>query len=356
MTICNPSYNTNNFNQFDHQKNSNIFFVLLQSVCKKVLIFIFSYFIGYSSSSFALLEPIKINPPKNQLQESANSQLQNLAMNNNKSSAKPPLIFDLPVTYNKSVQAWIQYFQSTGKKNFKVWLERSHRYINPIKAELEQRNMPLDLAYMAMIESGFSPFAVSTASAVGPWQFIKATAQRYGLVITPWIDERKDYSKSTVAAIRYMSDLYKQFGSWYLVAASYNMGEYGLNRIIERNQIRDFWLLCKMNLIPEETQQYVPKLVAAMIIAKSPALYGFRDLDIRNPLPTEVIWVPGGTNINELADFLGITRDYIKELNPSIIKAYIPDHIRSYAINIPKGARYLVSQFLSHRQEILFVD
>ncbi|MCM2281619.1 MAG: transglycosylase SLT domain-containing protein, partial [Bdellovibrionaceae bacterium] len=145
-----------------------------------------------------------------------------------------PLIFELPVTYNDRVKSWINYFQTDGRLSFRRWLERSTRYLPYIQSELEAARMPQDLIYVAMIESGFSPGAVSPAHAVGMWQFIRATGNRYGLRTTWWLDERRDVYKSTKAAIAYMQDLYKMFGSWYLVAASYNMGEGGVKRLIKK--------------------------------------------------------------------------------------------------------------------------
>ena len=147
------------------------------------------------------------------------------------------LIFDLPVTYNKKVSRWVAHYQGPGNRWFRTWLQRSYKYMPFIQAELKKAGLPLDLAYMVMIESGFAPNAVSHASAVGPWQFIEATGSRYGLNKNWWLDERRDLKKSTLAAIRYIKDLHAEFGSWYLVAASYNMGENGLRRKIKKHGV-----------------------------------------------------------------------------------------------------------------------
>lgn len=264
--------------------------------------------------------------------------------------------FDLPVTYNENVRRWILYFQTTGKKQFTRWLELSGRHVPVIQRELSAAKLPLDLAYLAMIESGFSPFAISSANAVGPWQFIQSTANRYGLNTSWWLDERKDYAKSTAAAIRYISDLYNKFGSWYLVLASYNMGENGVERLVKKHSTNDFWRLVKKNALPAETKEYVPKLVAAMLIAKAPALYGFRDLHVETPFRYEYMWVPGGTDLNELADHLDITRDYFRLLNPELLRGVVPRTVRSHKIRIPFGARLVVSQYLSERNQIVAVD
>ena len=230
--------------------------------------------------------------------------------------SETPLIFDIPVTYNDKVKTWIRYFQTDGRQTFKNWLERSSRFLPVVQTELAKAGLPQDLVYVAMIESGFTPGAVSHAGAKGMWQFIVPTAHRYGLKIDWWIDERKDFHKATQAAIHYMRDLYGQFNSWYLVAASYNMGENGVRRLIQRHNTNNFWELAERGALPQETSDYVPKIIAAMLISKAPALYGFRDLEYQMPLSFEFTPVPGGTDILNLATYLGISEKYLKDLNP----------------------------------------
>lgn len=253
------------------------------------------------------------------------------------------IIFDLPVTYNKKVSYWMNYYQTTGAKWFREWLVRSNKYMPFIQKELGHAGMPQDLVHMVMIESGFSPNAESVADAVGPWQFIAPTANRYGLKTNWWLDERKDWRKSTQAAIRYMKDLYREFESWYLVAASYNMGEGGLRRQIQKHQTKDYWALVKKNALPTETQEYVPKILAAMIIAKAPSLYGFRDIETQDPLDYDVISVPGGTELTQIADLIGVTKKSLKDLNAELILGYIPRQVENHYIRVPRGAGKLVA-------------
>jgi membrane-bound lytic murein transglycosylase D len=151
-------------------------------------------------------------------------------------SIGPTLVFDIPVAYNPRVKYWVEYFQTTGRVWFVKWLERSPRYLPSLQTTLSRHGLPKDLAYIAMIESGFSSQASSTAKAVGPWQFIRETGERYGLKVAWWLDERKDFQKSTDAAAKYLKKLYGMFHNWYLVAASYNTGE---NRI--KRQIKKKW-------------------------------------------------------------------------------------------------------------------
>ena len=148
-----------------------------------------------------------------------------------------------------------------------------------MKEILRKEGMPEDLVYLAMIESGFTPHAVSVANAVGPWQFISGTGKRYDLKINDWIDERRDPIKSTVAAALYLKELYALFNNdWYLAAAGYNAGENKILRAINMYDTRDFWEISKGSYLKPETKDYVPKLLAAAIIAKEPAKYGFADV------------------------------------------------------------------------------
>lgn len=261
-------------------------------------------------------------------------------------SADTPLIFDIPVTYNPRVSHWIRYFQTAGRTSFRRYLERSARYLPLISDELTRAGLPQDLVYVAMVESGFRPDAVSHASAMGLWQFIAPTGRRYGLAVDWWIDERRDVHKSTRAAIAYMADLYEQFNSWYLVAASYNMGETRVRKLIARHNTNDFWALADQGVLPRETTDYVPKIIAAMLISKAPALYGFRDLEYQMPLSYETTRVPGGTDLVNLASYLGISEKYLQELNPELIKGFIPREVRGHTIRIPKGASTMVAQFI----------
>ncbi len=261
------------------------------------------------------------------------------------------LIFDIPVTYNNDVSRWIQYYQTKGHKWFKNWLERGYRFMPLIQDELKKASLPLDLAYIVMIESGFSPTATSNAEAVGPWQFIAPTGARYGLKKNWWLDERKDLKKSTLAAIRYLRDLYSEFGSWYLVAASYNMGEGGLRRQIKKFDTHDYWALVKNGALPGETQEYVPKILAAMLISKAPNLYGFRDVEKMDPIDYDIIKVPGGTELEQVADLLGVTRHSIRELNAELILGYIPKSVVNHYIRVPRGSGQTVaeSNYVSRR-------
>jgi membrane-bound lytic murein transglycosylase D len=257
-----------------------------------------------------------------------------------------PLIFDIPITYNKAVSKWISYYQNAGRPMFMRWIERSSKYFPMIQSELSQAGLPKDLAYMVMIESGFIANAESPADAVGPWQFIESTGQRYGLKVSWWLDERRDLRKSTLAAIQYIRDLFSEFESWYLVAASYNMGENGLRKIIQKYKSKDYWYLIKQGALPIETQEYVPKILAAMLIAKAPSLYGMRGLNTLEPFRYQLILVPGGTEIDQIADYIGVTRQSLRDLNSELKVGMIPKEVPNHTIRVPVGAYKLTKKFI----------
>jgi LysM repeat protein len=183
--------------------------------------------------------------------------------------------FDIPITINSRVEYWVDYFTGRGRKYFTKYLERSEFFVPYIAPLLKQNGLPEDLVYLAMIESGFNNFARSHAKAVGPWQFISATGKRYGLMVNWWVDERRDIRKSTLAAVGYLKDLYNMYGSWELAAASYNAGESKIARAIQRYGTKDFWVISKQRFLRPETRDYVPKIIAAAILAKNRGQFGF---------------------------------------------------------------------------------
>jgi hypothetical protein len=183
--------------------------------------------------------------------------------------------FDFPIQINKQVKAYIVYFATKRRGFIKRSLVRSRRYLPMIKRVFREYGLPADLAYLAMVESGFNPKACSPAGACGMWQFIKGTGRRYGLVINRRVDERRNPEKSTRAAARYLLDLYQQFGSWYLAAASYNCGEMRVAKELRKSNYQNFWQLSANKCIPGETRNYVPQMIAATIIARNPKKFGF---------------------------------------------------------------------------------
>ncbi len=254
--------------------------------------------------------------------------------------------FDLPVTYNSKVKQWIRHYQGEGRDWFKERLSRGYMYMPVITQALEKKGLPQDLAYIAMIESGFSAQATSHAKAVGYWQFIPATAERYGLKMNWWIDERKDFVKSTIAAANYLADLYKIFQSWYLTASAYNMGEGRLKRLVTKYNTYNYWVLAETPLFPDETKDYIPKLIAAMLISKAPRFYGFTEIDPQGPLQYNYISVPGGTDLYNLSSYLKLEQSTLESLNPELLQGFVPGFVRSHLLRVPKGYAAKAANFV----------
>ena len=247
---------------------------------------------------------------------------------------------DIPLTLNGQVEYFIRYFQTSGRKSFSKWLSRSERYIPMMKEVLKKHGLPEDLVYLAMIESGFTPHAVSVASAVGPWQFISGTGKRYDLRIDQWIDERRDPLKSTVAAALYLKELYAMFNNdWYLAAAGYNAGENKILRAIDRYNTRDFWEISKGAYLKRETKEYVPKLLAAAIIAKEPARYGFADVAYLPPIEFDTVVIPSRTDLDVAARLINVDYQLLKELNPELRRWCTPPDYSDYELKIPVGKK-----------------
>jgi membrane-bound lytic murein transglycosylase D len=243
--------------------------------------------------------------------------------------------FDIPIVFNDAVKYFIQYFTTEKRKVFGNWLKRSRYYIPIIKEILNEEGLPEDLVYLAMIESGFNPKAYSPASASGPWQFIYATGGRYGLKSNYWIDERRDPEKSTIAATKYLRDLFNQFGCWYLAAAGYNAGEGRVGRAIEKHNTNDFWELVKYNTLPKETREYIPKLIAAAIIAKEPEKFGFGSITYDQPIKFMEAKVPSGSPLITIAKAASININVLKSINPEILRGITPPDIHNYFIKLP---------------------
>ncbi|MFH1263295.1 MAG: LysM peptidoglycan-binding domain-containing protein [Pseudomonadota bacterium] len=245
--------------------------------------------------------------------------------------------FDIPIVVNKQVEKWIDYFQGSGRKVFTAWLARSERYVPLFKGILRENGLPEDLIYLAMIESGFKPYAYSRAKASGPWQFIKRTGQNYGLRVNWWLDERRDPEKSTIAAAQHLKDLYDEFNSWYLAAAGYNAGRGKVARAIERYSTEDFWEMSRYGYLKAETKNYVPKMIAAALLAKDPERYGFTDVPYEEPLTYDKVTVPEPTELSAAAKALGIDIRTLVELNPDLKRNITPPNYPNYELKVPVG-------------------
>jgi membrane-bound lytic murein transglycosylase D len=249
--------------------------------------------------------------------------------------------WDIPVVRNAPVERFIGIFTERQQDRMALYLKRSGRYEGMIRGKLRERGMPEDLLYLSMIESGFNPTARSTASAVGLWQFIEGTAERYDLRVDGYVDERRHPEKSTDAALDYLEDLHDQFGSWYLAAAAYNTGEGRVARVMrqvtgkERGRDADFWRI--RSRLPRETREYVPLMVAAALIGKEPAKYGLGGVPRWMPLEHDEVQVPGGTRLETVAEAVGVSENEVKRLNPHLVRAMTPPGKKAYPVRVPEG-------------------
>lgn len=246
----------------------------------------------------------------------------------------------IPTEINENVDKWIRYFQNRGRVHMERYLLRSTRYEALMKKVLRDNKLPEDLFYIALIESGFSSQAFSHASAVGYWQFIRGTGKRYKLQINQLVDERRDPVLSTQAAAEYFKDLYARFNSWYLAMAAYNVGEGRVDRAIKKYKTKDFWVLVRnKRALPSETDNYVPKYIAAKLIAKNPDKYGFEGIDYMPPIEFDHISVDQPINLRLMAEKMNINYEDFKALNPKFKGEIAPlEAGNKLGLRIPPGS------------------
>lgn len=261
--------------------------------------------------------------------------------------------YDFPIVINKQVQAYLELFQNRQKRTFRHWLERSGRYVPMLQKELRNAGLPEDLAYLAMIESGFNQRAYSRAKAVGLWQFIQGTGRQYNLEIDKYVDERRHALKSTKAAVAFLADLYADFGDWHLAVAGYNAGAGKIRRGLKKYKTDDFWSLAQHRYLRLETKRYVPKLIAAILIAKNPARYGFMDINYDAPLEYETLRVGPGLSLKAIGLISNSDHREIKRLNQELKTGRTPLNKRSYDIQIPVGSLALAKTNLPRLHSVV---
>jgi membrane-bound lytic murein transglycosylase D len=250
--------------------------------------------------------------------------------------------YDIPIEINDDVIEYIRFFQGPGRKWYTAWLQRSHRWIPFMRPILAAEGVPLDLVYLAMIESGFSPFAYSWARASGFWQFIPGTGRNYGLRDDFWVDERRDPALSTRSAARYLKALHDDLGDWYLAWASYNAGEGKIHKAIKLYRSTDFWHLAHAGrYLRKETKHYVPKLIAAAIIAKHPERFGFADTDRDGPFEYDEVEIPDATDLQVVAQATHAPIETLQQMNASLRRWCTPPAKdgHGYRIKVPAGTR-----------------
>ncbi|MBH0203405.1 MAG: transglycosylase SLT domain-containing protein [Nitrospira sp.] len=245
-------------------------------------------------------------------------------------------VYNIPVVIDQTVQNHVHFFNTSIRNRFEQWLLRFSRYRPLVENIFAEFNLPSDLVNLSLVESGFNPYAYSRAKATGPWQFMKGTGLLYGLRIDHYVDERRDPIKSTVAAARYLRDLYDLFGAWPLAMAAYNAGEGKVLRALHKAQAESFSEISRTKLIRGETKQYVPRIMAATIIAKNPDQYGFK----QDPAPLhefEEVVVTRPLHFRAISNVTGIPYNELRLLNPELRRDATPPGDTAYHLKIPVG-------------------
>jgi len=245
---------------------------------------------------------------------------------------------DIPIPDQPKIAAYVEVFQNRLRDYIQESLGRGARYLPMIQSVFRAEGLPLDLAYIPIIESSFKTNALSKASAKGPWQFMKATAQEHGLKTDWFIDERSDPEKATVAAAKYLKTLSRMFdGDWNMVLAAYNGGPGRVQRAIKASNLTDFWELSSTTrYLPRETREYVPLILAAMIVARNPVQYGF-DAVAASPIEYDKVEIPRAIDLRRVAEWTGTTVDEIQALNPELRRWTTPVKYPNYEVKVPVG-------------------
>jgi len=263
-----------------------------------------------------------------------------------------PAVDDIDLQMNADVLKWIEFFTGSGRSTFERWLKRSGRYMELFRGVLQKEGLPQDLVHLVFVESGFNMHAKSYASAVGPWQFMLGTGKMFGLNVNQWVDERRDPEKSTVAAARYLKHLYGIFGDWPLALASYNAGEGTVLRAVKRQGTMNYWEL----KLPQQTEDYVPKFMAALAISRDPVKYGFADVEFDDPFAFDEVSLKGAVDLRGVAKLADCTIADLKELNPALRATAVRTASGVTTLRVPEGKGELISQRLREGQKLPSVD
>src|ERR1035437_5868315 len=243
---------------------------------------------------------------------------------------------DLPLVMTDQVAGYINYFSNRGRGTLEHALARSGRYEDMIRHTLQEEGVPQELIYLAQAESGFHPLAVSRAGARGMWQFMGSRAKGYGLERSWWVDDRQDPEKATRAAAHHLKDLYTQFGDWYLAMAAYNSGPGTVQSAVKRTGFADFWELYRRNVLPKETRNYVPIILAVTIMAKNPAQYGLDSVVKEKPVPYDTVKIDYPIDLRLAAGCVDVTTEDLLDLNPSLLRLTTPKD-REFDLHLPAG-------------------
>ena len=244
-------------------------------------------------------------------------------------------VSQLPLELNDEVLRYINFFSSgRGRKILLSGLRQAGRYRPLIYRILDEEGIPQELIHLAQAESGFAPRAVSRMRATGMWQFMASRGQEYGLLRTKTTDDRLDPEKATRAAAKHLRDLYTEFGDWYLALAAYNCGPVTVERAVARTGYADFWELWRRNMLPRETANYVPVILAMAIVSKNPAHYGLEGIEVEPPLEYSTVVLEEATHLDLIADITGQPVAELRGMNPALLTNVAP---AGYALHVPAG-------------------
>jgi membrane-bound lytic murein transglycosylase D len=255
------------------------------------------------------------------------------------------LLPNLPVRFEARVVTYLKFYRDDpqGRAIARVWAQRSGRYSPSLKAALSRAGLPTDLLFLSLIESSHNPTIVSSAGAAGLWQFMPEAGRLYGLTVDRWVDERFDAQRSTEAAVRYLSDLYRRFGNWDLAMAAYNMGHGGLSRAIRKFNTNDFWELSRYEAgIPWETTLYVPKILAIAVVMNNKRAFGLGSVTVDPAVSFESVLVDPGVSLDQIAAASGISTTALQTLNPQYLAgrtppARGPQAASAWPVRLPAG-------------------
>jgi membrane-bound lytic murein transglycosylase D len=263
-----------------------------------------------------------------------------------------PAVDDIELQMNADVLRYIAFFTGAGRSTFERWLKRSGRYMDLFRSVLQKEGLPPDLVHLVFVESGFNVNARSYAAAVGPWQFMRSSAQLFGLNVNQWVDERKDPEKATVAAARYLKHLYSIFGDWPLALASYNAGEGTVMRAIQSQGTTNYWEL----RLPKQTEEYVPQFMAALAISRDPVKYGFGDIEMDDPMRFDEVAMKGAVDLRSIAKLAECSYDELRDLNPSARTAMLRGPNGITTVRVPEGKSELIQKNLAAGVELPTVN
>ena len=260
-------------------------------------------------------------------------------------AAEQDTVFDFPIDLNDKVLTWVHIFSTERKGFVEGALSRGSRYLPMVRQIFAEEGVPQDLAYLAVIESGFKNTANSRAKAVGMWQFIRSTGRIYGLTGNAWVEERRDPAKSARASARYLKNLYDSSGDWYLALLGYNAGPLTTERAIQNLGTRNFWDLARSRWLRNETKNYVPELLAAILVGRNPERYGLQMYPLP-PFAFETVEVDKMTSLSVLASYAGTQTEVLKDLNPELLRNSTPPG--RYTLRVPPGSSGAAARALAH--------